>query len=94
MHIDHSLRMKNTQRRVNHRIIDKPVVTLISKLRTFERLLVLPQQLGQLPNEVEEEIVLLDRNYLLGYLDEKRETLAALQSQSIRDILAEITRFR
>ena len=84
--------MKNTQRSVNHRIIE--IVTLISKLRTFERLLVLPQQLGQLPNEVEEEIVLLDRNYLLGYLDEKRETLAALQSQSIRDILAEITRFR
>ena len=86
--------MKNTQRRVNHRIIEIPVVTLICKLRTFERLLVLPQQLGQLPNEVEEEIVLLHRNDLLGYLHEKRETLAALQSQSIRDILAEITRFR
>ena len=69
MHIDHSLRMKNTQRSVNHRIIE--IFTLISKLRTFERLLILPQQLGQLPNEVEEEIVLLDRNYFLGYLDEK-----------------------
>jgi len=53
----------------NHRIIE--IFTLISKLRTFERLLILPQQLGQLPNEVEEEIVLLDRNYLLGYLHEK-----------------------
>ena len=68
-------------------------ITLISKLRTLERLLILPQQLGQLPNEVEEEIILLDRNNFLGDLYEKRKALAALQSQSVRDILAEISSF-
>ena len=67
---------------------------MISKLRTLERLLILPQQLGQLSNEVEEEVILLDGDNLLGDLHEKRKALAALQSQSIRDILAEISSFR
>ena len=84
--------MKKTEEQITHGLT--LLITLISKLRTLKRLFILPQQLRQLPNKVEEEVVLLNRDDFFRDLDEKREALATLQSQSVRDILAEVTSFR
>lgn len=45
-----------------------------------------------MPDEVKEEVSLRNRNYLVGDLDEKTETLAGSEIQPLRDVLAEVFR--
>ena len=48
--------------------------------------------IGQVPDEVKEEFVLRDAEYLVGYLDEETEPLAGDQVEVVDDSLAEVPR--
>ena len=45
---------------------------------------------GEVPDEVEEEVALRDGNDLVGDLDEKAEAFRGSQVQPLRDVLAEV----